>query len=219
MPGMCAPRQWQLWCATMTGMRRSTGIGRLGEVGEGLDRAKQWSVVSVTAGYVYGALLDGDHDLEYVSIALVVDELAERVPWMSRPAHLEAMAKLLGLDKLPIVWQWRPAEWPVWNHQIDRAACFWSRDGGLDQTVIGALNARVTDGVQIAHPADADGLRRQVEIEHASARKHLAEVTAMFGDREWRRGHRGDGSYPEDTLWAAAAGFIELDDWLNRPGR
>lgn len=201
------------------GMKRSTAIGRLSDISGGLDRAKQWSAVNVTAGCVYGALLDGDDDLEYVSIALVVDEPAVRVPWMSRPAHLEAMAKLARFDKLPIVWQWRPAEWPVWNHQIPRAACFWSVGGGLDQTVIDALNARVADGLQISHPADVDGLQRQVEIERATARAHLAEVTALFGDREWRRDHRGDGSYPEDTLWAAAAGFIELDDWLNRPGR
>ncbi len=171
----------------------------------------------MSAGYLYGALLDGDDDLEYVSIALVVDEPAERVPWLSRPAHLEAMAKLMRLDKLPVVWRWRPTEWPVWNHQIQRAACFWSREGGLDQTVIDALTSRVTDGLRFAHPADPDGVRRQVEIERATARTHLADVTAMFDDREWRRDHTGDGSYPEDMLWAAAAGFIDLDNWLNRP--
>jgi hypothetical protein len=213
---MCAQRQWILGCATMTAMKRSTAIGRLRDVCEGLDRAKQWSGVSVTAGYLYGALLEGDDDLEFISIALVVDEPAESVPWMSRPAHLEAMAKLLRLDKLPIAWRWRPAEWPVWNHQISSAACFWNADGGLDQTLIDALNARDTDGLQFAYPVDADDLRRQIEIERVTARRHLADVTAMFGDREWRRDHRGDGWYPEDTLWAAAAGFIELDDWLNR---
>lgn len=214
---MCAPRQSNSECATMMGMKRSTAIGRLGDICEGLDRVKQWAAVSVTAGYLYGALLDGDDNLEYVSIALVVDEPAERVPWMSRPAHLEAMAKLMRLDKLPVVWRWRPAEWPVWNHQIHRAGCFWSREGGLDQTVIDALTSRVTDGLRLAHPADPDGVRRQVEIERATARTHLADVTAKFDDREWRRDHTGDGSYPEDTLWAAGAGFIDLDDWLNRP--
>ncbi len=84
----------------MSGMKRSTAIGRLGDIGAGLDRAKQWPGVSGTAGYLYGALLDGDDDLEYVSI------------------------------KLPMSWRWRAAEWPVWNHQIPYSACFWSSDGG-----------------------------------------------------------------------------------------
>jgi len=201
----------------MTGMKRSTAIGRLSDVSDGLDRARQWSNGSVTAGYVYGALLDGDDDLEYVSIALVVDEPAESVPWLSRPAHLEALAKFIRLDKLPIAWRWRPAEWPVWNHEIPRAARFWTRDNGRDEHVIGALGTRSIDGIQFAQPTDADSLREQVAVERATARTHLANVTNSFDDREWRRDHKGDGAYPEDTLWAAAAGFVELDDWLNAP--
>ena len=58
-------------------------------------------------------------------------------------------------------------------------------------------------------------MRAQVEIERVAARTHLAEVTAMFDDREWRRDHTGNGAYPEDTLRAAAAAFIELDDRLS----
>jgi len=199
----------------MTGMKRSTAIGRMGDVADGLDRAKQWPDHRVMAAYVYGALLEGVDDLEYVEIAFVVDEPASRVPWMSRPAHLEAMAKLLRFDKLPLSWRWRPAEWPVWNHRITRAACFWTVDGGRDQTVLDGLSARATGGLQLTQPADAGALRAQVEIEWVAARTQLATVTAMFDDREWRRVHTGDGAYPEDTLWAAAAAFIELDDWLS----
>jgi hypothetical protein len=200
-------------------MKRSTAIGRLSDVAEELDRASQWAEVRVIAGYVYGALVDDDDELEYVSIALVVDEPADGVPWLSRPAHLEALAKFIRLDKLPIVWRWRPAEWPVWNHQIRRAARFWTRDYGRDEHVIEALRARSIDSIQLAEPADAESLREQVEVECATARRHLANVTNSFGDREWRREHTGDGAYPEDTLWAAAAGFVELDDWLNAANR
>ena len=106
-------------------------------------------------GVRYGALVDGADDLEYVSIGLVVDEPAERVPWMSRPAHLEALAKFIRLDKLPIVWHWRPAEWPVWNHQIPRAACFWTSDNGVDHVVIEALRSSSIDGIPFANPRTA----------------------------------------------------------------
>ena len=115
------------------------------------------------------------------------------------------------------MWRWRPAEWPVWNHQIDRAACFWTREHGRDDDVIDALRSQSIEGIQFAEPADAYALRGQVEVERATARRHLASVTNSFGDREWRHDHKGDGAYPEDTLWAAAAGFVELDDWLTTP--
>ena len=207
----------ELWVRDDEGMKRSTAIGRLSDVADELDRAKLWSAVGVIAGYVYGPLVDGDDELERVSIALVVDEPADGVPWLSQPAHLEALAKFIRLDKLPIVWRWRPAEWPVWNHQIGRAACFWTRDNGRDDHVIDALRSRSIAGIQFAESADADSLRTQVEVERATARRHLASVTNSYGDREWRRDHKGDGAYPEDTLWAAAAGFVELDDWLNTP--
>jgi hypothetical protein len=64
---------------------------------------------------------------------------------------------------------------------------------------------RATEGIHPVQPADAGALRAHVEIEGVAARAHLAEATAMFDDRAWRRDHTGDGAYPEDTLWAAAA--------------
>jgi hypothetical protein len=214
MPALAPSRQWDFGCATMTSVKRSTAIGRLGDVCDGLDRARQWSDVTVSAAYVYGPLLDGDDAFESISIALVVDEPAVRVPWRSRPVHLEALAKLVRLDKLPVSWRWRPAEWPIWNHAIPRAARCWTAADGRDQTVLDALQARSTTGLELSQPPNDNAVRRQVEIELAMARADLADVTAKFGDREWRRDHTGHGAYPEDTLWTAAAAFVELDDWL-----
>ena len=78
----------------------------------------------MVAAYVFGAVLDRVSELEVVQLALVVDEPPEDVPWMSRPARLEALASLCRFDKLPMSWRWRPAEWPVWNHEINRAVRF-----------------------------------------------------------------------------------------------
>ena len=204
--------------ATMIRMKRSTAISRLGDVVDELERAKQWRGATVNAAYVYGALVNGSDEIDHVEIALVVDQPAARVPWLNRPADLEALAKLLRFDKLPLTWRWRPAEWPVWNHQISHAACVWTVEGGRDLTTPEALSARAADRIRLAQPDDPAALRAQVEVERLAARVHLAEVTAMYHDRAWRRDHSGDGSYPEDTLWAAATAFVELDDWLDRSG-
>ena len=81
--GRAAPVK--LWVRDDEGVKRSTAIGRLSDVADELDRAKQWSAVSVVAGYVYGPLVDGDDELERVSIALVVDEPADSVATQLTP--------------------------------------------------------------------------------------------------------------------------------------
>src|SRR5438876_10435549 len=114
-------------------MKHSTAISRLGDVADGLDRAGQWPGVTVVAGYVFGALLEGNAELERIEVALVVAGPPEVVPWLASPAHLEALADSLRLPKLPVSWWWRPVDWPVWNHMISRAVRFLSADGGRDQ--------------------------------------------------------------------------------------
>ena len=64
---VCALRASGLWLRDHEGMKRSTAVGRLSDVADELDRVKQWSDVSVIAGHVYGALVDGDDELERVS--------------------------------------------------------------------------------------------------------------------------------------------------------
>ena len=73
-------------------MKRSTAMSRIADVCEALDRAAGWPDTSVTGAFVFGALLDADVDLDRADLALVVAEPPEVVPWMSRPAHLEALA-------------------------------------------------------------------------------------------------------------------------------
>jgi hypothetical protein len=121
------------------------------------------------------------------------------VSWRSRPAHLEALAAVLRFPKLPVSWQWRPEQWPVWNHEIDRAVRVWAAAGQLD-------------GVTIEEPAGTDELRGELLIERGVGRRHLATVTESLHDKDWRRAHRGAGVYPEDHLWWATAGFLDLDD-------
>lgn len=87
-------------------MKRASAISRLSDVADDLERSKEWPGSCVVAGYVFGSMLHPAGDVERVQLALVVDEPAEAAPWMSRPKRLEALASLLGLDKLPLSWQW-----------------------------------------------------------------------------------------------------------------
>jgi hypothetical protein len=138
------------------------------------------------------------------------------VPWMSRPAHLESLAALLRFTKLPLSWRWRPAEWPVWNHEIDRAVRFWTADGGRDPRALEALASGRLDDAVSERPANDDELTAELLVERDAGRRHLAAVAESFYDRDWRREHRGDGVHPEDHLWWATAGFLDLDDALRR---
>jgi hypothetical protein len=193
-------------------------MSRLGDVADGLDRAAQSSEVMVVGGYVFGALLEPAAEIERVELALVVAEPPEVVPWMARPARLEALAELLRFPKLPVSWSWRPVGWPVWNHSISRAVRFWSSDGGRDQRTFDKLASGRLDVVVVEMPAGSGELAAQLLVERDAAREHLARVTALFYDRDWRRDCRG-GEYPESHLWSAAAAYLELDDAIGKNGR
>jgi hypothetical protein len=39
-----------------------------------------------------------------------------------------------------------------------------------------------------------------------------ASGLSRYGDHDWRRGHRGYGRYPENELWEAVEGYLDLVD-------
>jgi hypothetical protein len=124
----------------------------------------------VVGGHVFGGVLEPDMDLERIELALVVAESVETVPWMARPARLEALAEMLRLPKLPVSWWWRPVEWPVWNHTISRAVRFWSADGGRDQRALDGLASGRLENVAVEKPANPGELAAQVFVERDVAR-------------------------------------------------
>ena len=214
MPDMERSRQSWDWLTSLRmparddgAMKRATALSRLSEVADGLERAKVWSGPCVVAGYVFGALLEPAGDLERVQLALVIDEPVEDVPWMSRPRHLEALASLLRFDRLPMSWWWRPRAWPVWNHEITRAVCFWSATTGSDQGGFDALSVGRVDTLEFVQPAHAEQLIEELVLELDIGRRHLADAVAGFYDRGWRREHTGDGVYPADHLWWGSLGL------------
>ena len=66
--------------------------------------------------WVAREILDEPHDLEFVTVALVVDLPVEEVPWLSEPPGAQHWANGARLGKNPVVALWRSAGAPVWNH-------------------------------------------------------------------------------------------------------
>jgi hypothetical protein len=197
-------------------VKHSTTMSRLSDVVDGLDRAATWPETMITAAFVFGGMLEDETDLDRIELAFVVAEPAEVVPWMARPARLEALAATLNFTKLPLSWRWRPAEWPVWNHEIERGLRVWTAEGGRDQAALDALATRRLEDVTLDAPASSDALIAELLVERDVGRRHLAAVTESFYDQDWRREHRGDGVHAEDHLWWATAAFLELDDAIQR---
>ena len=52
--------------------------------------------------------------------------------------------------------------------------------------------------------------RLQIREDLDAALAHLREVRDKYWDHDWRREHRGDGRHPENELWDAVQGFLDL---------
>lgn len=196
-------------------MKYSTALGHLRSVAADLSSLADWEGFPIVEAHVYGDVLELADTVNLVSLALVVDRPVEEVTWYARPAHLEAVASQLRLDKLPISWRWRPSAWPAWNYEIVGPVRIWSKDDGADESALDALSHRRLAGLR-SGPSDDLAFEQQLRTELEAARRHLASVVDSYHEREWRREHKGFGVYPEDHLWWAAAGVLDLEAALRR---
>lgn len=164
--------------------------------------------------WVTGDLLSLADTLERGAVVLVLDLPAKKVPWLAFNRDGESIGYQLGLGNRPMAWFYRPAAWPVWNHENRRVARFWTADGGLDTDAIEALRSRRLDRLEVIEPSTEE-LAKQLHEELAVSRDHLRSVTEGYWDRDWRRQHKGYDSSPEDHLWRAAAAVSEILDALD----
>jgi len=196
-------------------VKYNSAIGRLRQVADELtDHTSTWGNSVIVEAHVFGDLLAGPDTIEVIWLALVVDLPVEDVTWLARPAQAEATASILRFDKYPLRWRWRPTVWPVWNHTISRPVRFWSKEHGPDQTALEILANRRLGELAVLEPTDQAAYRAQLQTELEASRRHLGRVVNSYHDRNWRRDHNGFGVYPEDHLWWATQGFLELDDAL-----
>ena len=168
--------------------------------------------------WVAGDLLGLTDTLEAGSVVLVLDLPAEELPWLALHPAAEWVGDQLRLGKRPMRWCYRPLVWPVWNHEHRRLAQFWSAAGGLDTTVIQALQSRRPDRLAVVEPS-GDELAEQLREELAVSRRHLQAVLNRYWDREWRREHKGYNETPEDHLWRAATAVEDMLGTLDELGR
>lgn len=158
--------------------------------------------------YVFGDVLDGADPVESVQVALALNLSPEEVPWCSQPPGTACLVDSLRLDKGGFAYWWRSRHEPVWNHIVRDPVRFWSLDG-TDESVLDALRDRRFTDLQRATASPAD-LRQRVELELDRALAQLHAVHHNYWDHGWRGAHRGGGRYPENRLWEAVDGYLDL---------
>lgn len=158
--------------------------------------------------YVFGDVLDGADPVESVHVALALNLSPDEVPWCAQPPGTAWLVDSLRLDKGGFAYWWRSRHEPVWNHVIRDPVRFWSLDGP-DEAVLEALYDRRFADLSRATASPAD-LRQRIEVELDRALVQLHTVNQKYWDRDWRGEHRGGGRYPENHLWEAVDGYLDL---------
>lgn len=120
-------------------MHHNTAVRRLRTIAEDCDRVGSLfdGEDGLVAVYAFGPVLDQPgQELEAVNILLVLGLSAAELPWGVEPPGCTSLAHLLRLDKAPVLRRWRPAEWPVANHEIRRPMPIWSREDGVHMAAL-----------------------------------------------------------------------------------
>jgi hypothetical protein len=164
--------------------------------------------------HVFGEVLDGADPVDQIEVAFVLNLPAEEVPWESQPHGTGWLVDVLRLDKGGFAYWWRSRDEPVWNHRIRGPVRFWSLDGP-DEDVLRALSERrFADLPRVVAEPDTVRTSTAAALEVALAR--LRDVHRNYWERDWRREHRGNYRYPENTLWEAVDGYLDLLDESGR---
>jgi hypothetical protein len=191
-------------------VRHDTAVRRLRTVAERCQRASRlWDDEPFLVGaYAFGAVLQPRADVPVVQMAFVLDLPADELPWCAQPQSCAGLPHLLEIDKAPVERYWRPAVWPVANHLIHRPLRVWSVDGP-DSAALDALDRGEAEHLRLPAPTAAQR-HEQLTAELAASLAHLRRVEAGYWERDWRSAHRGLGVYPENHMWDAVHGYLDL---------
>ncbi|UWP82901.1 hypothetical protein Dfulv_00885 [Dactylosporangium fulvum] len=79
------------------------------------------------------------------------------------------------------------------------------------QSCVGLPGLLEIDKEDLRMPAPTDAEQHeQLTVELAASLAHLRRVDANYWERGWRPAHRGFGIYPENHLWDAVHGYLDL---------
>jgi hypothetical protein len=198
-------------------MRYNTAVGKLRTLARACEVFKRWPPEQplLQAAYTFGDLLSGADPLEQVQVVLVLNLPPEELPWAAHPARLSWLAGDLRLDKGGFAWWWRSQQEPLTNPVIRGPVRFWSRQGP-DEDVLDALAGRRFDALRRVTPSPDAG-RARLDSDRAAALSYLRAVRDSYWEPSWRREHRGPGHYPEQDLWEAVEGYLDLHDAADPP--
>ena len=158
--------------------------------------------------WTFGEMLEPEHDVEWVPVALVVDLPLDEVAWLTEPRGAEHWANSTRLNRNPFIVRWRSVHAPVWNHEIDRPAMFWDADDGVAEPVLAALRAGEGSRVRAAAPSATEfGERMAAEL--ATSLAAVRRCTESYTDKRWKPGKLTPLG---DALWLASMGYLELLD-------
>jgi hypothetical protein len=198
-------------------MRYKTAVDKLRTLAGACEVFKRWPPDQpiLQAAYTFGDLLSGTDPLESVQVVVVLNLPPEDLPWAAHPASLGWLADDLRLDKGGFAWWWRSQREPLTNPVIRGPVRFWSRQGP-DEDVLDALAERRFDALSRVPPSP-DASRAQLASDRAAALSHLRAVRDSYWEPSWRRQHRGPNHYPEQDLWEAVEGYLDLHDAAEAP--
>jgi hypothetical protein len=191
-------------------MRHETAVRRLRTIAARCQHASglRDDEPFLVGAYAFGAVLDARTDVDAVQVAFVLDLPPGELTWCAQPQSCVGLPHLLEIDKAPVEWYWRPALRPVSNHLIDRPLQIWSIDGP-DTIALDALERGHAEPLRLPAPSEAE-FREQLLEELAASLAHMQRVEAVYWERDWRNTHRGYGVYPENHLWDAVHGYLDL---------
>lgn len=158
--------------------------------------------------WTFGEMLEREHDLEVVPVALAIDLPVDEVAWLTEPHGAEHWANATRLNRNPFSVRWRSIHAPVWNHEIERPAKFWDADDGIAEPVLEALRAGDGERVRVEAPSAAEFDARMGE-ELAVSLAAVRRCTEIYTDRRWKPGKLTPLA---DALWLASEGYLDVLD-------
>ena len=121
------------------------------------------------------------------------------------------------LSKGGFMYFWRSYLDPEWNHDIAALVRIWSvcwrpRRAGARGAGSRGIPARCT-GWSRNRPLSGCISGTDLDVRRWL---YLREVRDKYWGHDWRREHRGHGRYPENELWDAVEGYLDLLDGSRR---